>query len=256
MFVAFVSTVLLLCSALGVQMVNVSAAAVKNQNSDTDLLSLRESEHDWPLADSRGRRTSALCQSHQQRPAGIRHVTCTRHWCLYRLLHLARFLRKKKNICPKLCLTQKWLRWCCTRGKWKLTFCQPTESVKAESAGGSGPLHVTHGVHVGHMFTTGCLPWKSFHSCVNELKIPLLQPKWLEFGFCSRDSALREVKWQRTHRRGFRSLLSWWWGNGCLWTSPHVWWSWSGPEETWLYVALTAQRNHSSDFSSAVFNAH
>lgn len=163
---------------------------------------------------------------------------------------------RRKNICPKFCLTQKWLSWCCTRGKWKLTFCQPTESVKAESAGGSGPLHVTHGVHVGHMFTTGCLPWKSFHSCVNELKIPLLQQKWLEFGFCSRDSALREVKWQRTHRRGFRSLLSWWRGNGCLWTSPRVWWSWSGPEETWLYVALTAQRSHSSDFSSAVFNAH
>lgn len=40
----------------------------------------------------------------------------------------------------------------------KPTFYQPTESVKAESAGGSGPLHVTHRVHVGHMFTTGCLP--------------------------------------------------------------------------------------------------
>lgn len=37
-------------------------------------------------------------------------------------------------------------------------FCQPTEGAEAESAGGRGPLHVAHCVHVGHMFTTRCLP--------------------------------------------------------------------------------------------------
>lgn len=37
-------------------------------------------------------------------------------------------------------------------------FYQPTESVKAQCAGGSGPLHVAHCVHVGHMFPTGSLP--------------------------------------------------------------------------------------------------
>lgn len=98
MFVGFISTVVLLSS--GCVKVDVSAEPVKNKNSDadSDVLSLSVNEHDWPLADSRGRRTSALCQSHQQRPAGIRHVTCTQHWCLYRLLLLARFLRKKKSI--------------------------------------------------------------------------------------------------------------------------------------------------------------
>lgn len=33
----------------------------------------------------------------------------------------------------------------------------------------------------------------------------------------------------RTYRRGSRSLLSWWRGTDCLWTSPDGWRSWSGP---------------------------
>lgn len=37
-------------------------------------------------------------------------------------------------------------------------FYQPTKRVEAQSAGGGGPLQVAHCVHVGHMFTTGCLP--------------------------------------------------------------------------------------------------
>lgn len=59
---------------------------------------LSASEHDSPLVESRGRRTSVLFQSHQQRPAGIRHVTCTRHSHLCRLLHPARFLRKDERV--------------------------------------------------------------------------------------------------------------------------------------------------------------
>lgn len=48
-------------------------------NGDANVLHLSAGEHDSPLVENTGRRTSALCQSHQQRPAGIRHVTCTRH---------------------------------------------------------------------------------------------------------------------------------------------------------------------------------
>lgn len=38
---------------------------------------------------------------------------------------------------------------------------EPTESAEAQGAGGRGPLHVAHRVHVGHMFATRCLPWKT-----------------------------------------------------------------------------------------------
>lgn len=37
-------------------------------------------------------------------------------------------------------------------------FSQPTKGAEGQSAGGSGPLQVAHRVHVGHVFTTGCLP--------------------------------------------------------------------------------------------------
>lgn len=43
----------------------------------------------------------------------------------------------------------------------KSEFSQPTKGVEAQSAGGSGPLQVAHYVHVGHVFTTGCLPWEN-----------------------------------------------------------------------------------------------
>lgn len=46
----------------------------------------------WPLVENTGGRTSALCQSHQQTPAGSRHVTCTRRLCRCRQLRPARFL--------------------------------------------------------------------------------------------------------------------------------------------------------------------
>ena len=72
-------------------------ASFKDIQTDSDVMCAIASEHDWPLVESRGRRTSALCQSHRQRPAGSRHVTCTRRWCLCRLLHLARLLRGREG---------------------------------------------------------------------------------------------------------------------------------------------------------------
>lgn len=72
-------------------------ASFKDIQTDSDVLCATASEHDWPLVESRGRWTSALCQSHRQRPAGSRHVTCTRRWCLCRLLHLATLLRGREG---------------------------------------------------------------------------------------------------------------------------------------------------------------
>lgn len=236
--------VLVVCMALlGVEMVNMAAAAVKNPKPDTDLLSLSVSEHDWPLADSRGRRTSALCQSHQQRPAGIRHVTCTRHWCLYRLLHLARFLREKKTFHPKFYLSQKWLWWCCTWGKDFINLPKVSKlSVQVE---------VAHSMLRTVSMLVTCFPLDPSPESVST--VVWMNPKsHLSLDFVA-EIQVGKVKRQRTYRRGFRSLLSWWWGNSCLWTSPHVWRSWSGPEDTRIYVTLTAQRIHSTDFSIAVF---
>lgn len=55
-----------------------------------------QTECDRPLVGSRGRRTAALCQSRQQRPAGSHHVTGTRRWCPCRRRHLAKFLGNKE----------------------------------------------------------------------------------------------------------------------------------------------------------------
>lgn len=55
-----------------------------------------QTECDRPLVGSRGRRTTALCQSRQQRPAGSHHVSGTRRWCPCRRLHLAKFLGNKE----------------------------------------------------------------------------------------------------------------------------------------------------------------
>lgn len=92
--------------------------------------------------------------------------------------------------------SQKCLKWGCTRRNCKIrchentaTFYPHTKSVKAERAGGSGPLHVTHRVHVGHMFAAGSLPWNS-HAMLT-----------VDFGFCSRSSRLklRELKAELQH---------------------------------------------------------
>lgn len=198
----------------------------------------------WPLVENTGRRTSALCQSHQQTPAGSRHVTCTRHWCPCRRLRLARFLGGEEEegemekvsvslsftFCSILRQHQN-IKWSyddrhkqrCTKktkqAHW-LNFFKPTESAEAQGAGVRGPLHVAHHVHVGHVFDTRCLPWKQQNS--NKCFII----------FCNTTITTQSAGvGPRTYRRGSRSLLSWWRGTGCLGTSPRGWQSWSDPEE-------------------------
>lgn len=100
----------------------------------------------------------------------------------------------------------------------------PTEGVEGQGAGVGGPLKVTHRFHVGHMFSTRCLPWEIITNEKTFIHVERRLNCWF-FLF-----TLQSEPKLRTYRRGSRSLLSWWRCTGCQTTSPNVWQSWSGPE--------------------------
>lgn len=163
------------------------------------------------------------------------HAPSRRSWILSRLVNIS-----KIHVATKYCV----FVWCIfllsllialthTQMENKKTSSEPTKGVKTQSAGVGGPLQVAHCVHVGHMFTTGCLPWKN--KVKMSLKYSFYTLAWIHLFMIKLKCKLLffcmsfSVKWGWTYRRGSHSLLSWWPNTGCLTTSPGEWRSWSGP---------------------------
>lgn len=158
-FAAFIS------AALGVEMVNVSAAAVKKTQKLWHRSSESGCERTWlTLGWQQGKENK--CTLPKSSAEASRDPSCDLHTALMSVPSApsGQIPEERRKAFIQKVLLEKWRRGGCTRGKRKL-LNQPTESGEAESAGGSGPLHVTHRVHVGHVSPTGCLPWKRFHSC-------------------------------------------------------------------------------------------